>query len=163
MLSRFVVVAAALLLAAPISLAQAVKSGSCGKDGYAHLAFADGKTKTARPQPQQVGCEDISVASDGHTVGWSVLVENCCTSYPIATAVVIYKDRKTVVISPEQMVWKWHFVEEGAAVAVLSGPVHGQAAIARLYSCRTGKETASWSGTGEAPKWADDWKSEFEP
>ena len=36
----------------------------------------------------------IKIAEDGRTVGWTVLYDNCCTSYPIPLLLVIYKDGK---------------------------------------------------------------------
>jgi hypothetical protein len=36
-----------------------------------------------------------------------VLVDNCCTSYAIPTAIVVYKDGRKTVISPGQMIYEW--------------------------------------------------------
>ena len=41
-----------------------------------------------------------------------------------------------------QMVWEWRFVGEGKRVAVLSGPVHGDAAVAGLYNTDNGRVLA---------------------
>jgi hypothetical protein len=150
-----------LLFTVPSAIAQKVSRAYCGDDGKAHLVYGKGAVKTVPPQRQQVGCENISVAADGHTVAWSALVENCCTSYPIPIAVVVSRDGKKAVISPGQMIWQWHFVGRGDRVAVLSGPVHGFAAAAGLYDAHSGKVLTSWNGTGASPEWAEGWEGEF--
>lgn len=163
MFRRLAVTCAVLLLLAHAVMAQAVSRAFVGEDGKAHVVYANGAAKTIPPEQKQVGCEHISVAGDKRTVGWSVLVENCCTSYPIPTAVVVYRNRKKTIISTGQMIWKWHFIGRGDRVAVLSGPVHGWAAEAILYDVRSGKVLASWNGPGTAPEWAKGWEKEFEP
>jgi len=154
---------AVLLLLAHAVIAQTVSRAYVGEDGKAHVVYANGAAKTVPPEQRQVGCGDISVAEDKRTVGWSVLVENCCTSYPIPTAVVVYRNRKKTIIATGQMIWQWHFMGRGDRVAALSGPVHGWAAEAILYDVRSRKVLASWNGTGTAPEWAKVWEKEFEP
>lgn len=161
MLFRRTAIVAALLLSTRLAWSQAVQHARCGEDHKAHLTFADGSSETVTPAEDQVGCERITVAADRHTVGWSVLVEHCCTSYPIAISVVVRRDKKYVVIPAGQMVWDWHFVMQGEQVAMLSGPVHGNASFAGLYSSRSGKLITSWNGKGHPPRWAEGWQSEF--
>src|SRR5205085_3380860 len=55
---------------------------------------------------KQVGCDELLITPDKKTVGWSVYVENCCTSYPIPVAVVLYKNGNKTVISTPQTIWK---------------------------------------------------------
>jgi hypothetical protein len=90
-----------------------------------------------------------------------VLVDNCCTSYAIPTAIVVYKDGRKTVISPGQMIYEWHFVACGGRVAVLSGPVHGRASAASLYRVRRGELLVAWTGNGEVPDWALGWEQQF--
>ena len=159
---RFVLVSCCALLAfVPRSSAQDISRAYCGKDGKAHLVYRDDSVKTLRSEPKQVGCQDIVVTADGRTVGWSVLVENCCTSYPIPTSIVVYSGNRRTIISVGQMVWEWRFIDAGKRVAVLSGPVHGEAAEANLYDAHSGKTVATWGGEGTAPDWAADWKQQF--
>ena len=152
-----------LLVLGHTAIAQAVSRAYVGTDGKAHVVYANGAVKTVPPEQHQVGCDNVTVAGDKRTVAWSVLVENCCTSYPVPTTVVVYRDGKKIVISPGQMIWRWHFTGRGEGVAILSGPVHGSAAAATLYQARTGKALASWKGTGAAPEWAKGWEEEFPP
>jgi hypothetical protein len=162
MLLRYTLVPIISLLIADAASGQTVARAYADNDGKAHVVFANGADKTIKPQPEQVGCADVSVADDGSTVGWSVLVENCCTSYPIPTSIVVYKDGHQHVIAPGQMIWKWRFIERGSQIAVLSGPVHGSASEARLYDWH-GKQLASWDGSHAPPAWAKNWQQEFQP
>ena len=113
-------------------------------------------------EESQVGCEDLTVAKDKHTVAWSMLVDNCCTSYPIAASVVLFKDGTKVVISSPQAVWDWRFIDDGKKLAMLSGPVHGGASEALLFDTHSGEKLASWDGTGTPPPWAFGWEDQFE-
>ncbi len=159
---QFVVFASALLtLIAPIGTAQEVSRAYCGEDGKVRIRYRGGATLTAPTEPKQVGCDHVTVASDSRTVGWSVLVQNCCTSYSIPTTIVVYCKGRRTVISPGQMVWEWRFFKQGKRVAVLSGPVHGRATVAELYDASAGKAVSKWDGKGAAPIWATGWEQEF--
>lgn len=160
---RWLVSTALCFCIAPTGFAQTLLRAYCGKNGRAHLLYRNGAARTPASEPKQVGCEDISIAGDQQTAGWSVLVENCCTSYPIPTSLVLYRNRKKTVISPGLMIWQWHFVGNGDRVAVLQGPVHGWASSADLYDARSGKLLSSWEGGSSAPEWANGWKNQLEP
>jgi hypothetical protein len=162
MFRRYALVLAITLFIAHAASGQTVARAYADNDGKAHVAFANGVDKIIKPQPEQVGCADVSVADDGRTVGWSVLVQNCCTSYPISTSIVVYKDGHQHVITTRQMIWKWRFIERGSQIAVLSGPVHEGASEARLYDWH-GKQLASWDGSHIPPAWAENWQQEFQP
>jgi hypothetical protein len=152
----------ALVWFAQLAVCQTVTRAFVMADGKMRLTYANGSAKIVPPEPQQVECEAISFGKDQQIVGWSVLVPNCCTSYPVAAFVVIYQGGKKTVISTPQMIYQWHFVADGKRVAVLSGPVHGWASTAGLYDARKGKLLSSWYGEGAAPKWAAGWKKEFQ-
>ena len=154
-------IACVLLIVVQAGIAQTVSRAYVGDDGNAHLMFTNGVGSTMPRVPQQIGCESIAISPDRKTVGWSVLVENCCTSYPIPTSVVVHRKGKTSTISTGQMIWRWHFLGN-ERLALLSGPVHGWAATANLYSLRTGKILESWNGKGDAPDWAQAWENDFE-
>jgi hypothetical protein len=156
-------IATALLLFIHTAVAQTVSRAYAGEDGKARVVYANGAVKAVPPEKEQVGCESISVGADKRTVGWSVLVKNCCTSYPIATAIVLYRDGRKTIVSPPQAIYQWHFTGGGEHIAVLFGPVHGGPAGANLYDVRSGGLTASWTGKSPAPTWAKDkdWESEF--
>lgn len=152
-----------LLIAACSSPSQTIKSAYCGDDGILQTVYEDGTTKPQPKEHLQVGCDNATVADDKETVGWSVLVANCCTSYPIPTSVAVLSHGRKRVFSAEQMVWQWRFVRGAKRLALLSGPVHGNAVLATLYDVRSGRQLATWNGGGEAPSWASSWKPEFGP
>ena len=104
--------------------------------------------------------KNLRVAEDHKTVAWSVLYENCCTSYPIPLKIVIYRHGRLTRISSPQMIWDWKFVSGGQQIAASFGPVHGDASGAELYDARTGKRLASWNLKGRRPKWAEGLRSE---
>jgi hypothetical protein len=157
----FAVAALSVFTALPAS-AQAVTSALIGKDGRVEVVFANNNAaKTFPAEKGQVACENVRVAPDKRTVAWSVLIENCCTSYPVPVKVVVYREAKKAVISPGQMVWDWRFTGRGDRIAILSGPVHGRATAAYLYDARTGKQLQSWNGVGSTPGWARGWERQF--
>ncbi|HXE13403.1 MAG TPA: hypothetical protein VN633_14855 [Bryobacteraceae bacterium] len=153
--------ASLLFIVVQAGVAQTVSRAYVGHDGNAHLIFPDGTSKTISREPEQIGCENIAISPDRKIVAWSVLVENCCTSYPIPTSVVVYRKGKTFTISTGQMIWRWHFLGNNR-LALLSGPTHGGAATTNLYSLADGKIVESWNGKGDAPNWAKAWRNEFE-
>ena len=150
-----------LLIVTCSSHGQALKSASCGQDGILQLVYDDGTTRQQSKEPLQVGCDSVVLAAGKDTVGWSVLVENCCTSYPIASSVVILSRGRKRVFAAEQMVWRWKFISSAQSFAMLSGPVHGNAAQATLYDIQSGRRLATWNGSGNPPLWAVEWKPDF--
>jgi hypothetical protein len=156
-----VVAASVLLLAAHPVRGQSISQAFCGDDGKAHVVYTAGTTSVIHPEPKQVGCSYISIAEGKQTVGWAVLVKNCCESYPIAVALVVLRDGKKTVIRSPQMVWEWHFIEAGRRLALLSGPTHGRADEAGLYDAHSGKKLASWDGSDSPPVWAKAWQDDF--
>jgi hypothetical protein len=152
-----------LLIATCACCSKTIKRAYCGEDRMLHLVYADGRTKQQPKESLQVGCDNVTVADDRNTVGWSVLVENCCTSYPIPTSVAVLSHERKRVFSAQQMVWRWKFVGASRRLAMLSGPVHGEAAKATLYDIQSGRPLANWDGSGDPPSWASDWKPDFGP
>jgi len=77
------------------------------------------------PEQEQFG--EPAVARDGRTIGWLAYTPNCCTSYPIPSALVILRDGQPPrYYSEGQPIWRWAFVNDGAAVAYAVHPTHGR-------------------------------------
>ena len=159
-LASFIVL---LLITSYTAGAQTVARAYVSEDKKVHVIDSSGVEREFAPGPQQVGYDNVAIAPDHRAVGWTVLVENCCTSYPVPTSLVLYRGNKRTVISPGQMIWEWYFAGGSDRVAVLSGPVHGRAARAQLFSTQNGKLLGSWNGKGDAPQWAIGWDRQFEP
>ncbi len=141
--------------------AQTVSRAYIGEDKRVHLVFSNGATKVMTPEPKQVDCAQVAISPDHRTVAWTMLIDNCCASYPVDIAIIVYRNGHKTVITPGQMVHEWRFEPGGNRIAVLSGPTHGWAGQAQLYSI-SGKLLASWHGNGEPPSWAESWEDEFE-
>jgi len=157
---RIALILSALCLSALPVHSQIISRAFTAKDGAVRVVERSGATKSIALEPKQVGTEHLRIAPDRRTVGWSVLIENCCTSYPVPVTVNVYRDGKKVSISPDGlMVWEWRFVGRGDRIAVLYGPVHGYAAGANLYDTRNGKLLASCNTPCKAPRWANEWQT----
>ena len=152
-----------LMISASVCHGQMIKHAECETNGTLQLVYDNGTIKEQPKEPHQVGCDSATIADDRKTVGWSVLVENCCTSYPIPLSVAVVSHGRRRIFCADQMVWAWSFVSVARRLAILSGPVHGNAGEAILYDVQSGHRLASWNGSGKAPSWAFNWKEEFGP
>ena len=151
---------AGFLVAIP-ALAQKVSTFQkvyIGTDTLAHVVTRDGTDHAIPAEPEQVAVSDPRLSPDRRVAGWQVEQDNCCTSYPIPTRLVLHSRNAHRVLANGQMIYGWCFVPATAAVAVSSGTVHGmQGQNITLYSTRSGKQLKQWSGDEQAkpPAWAD--------
>ena len=131
--------------------------------GNVHFLFSDGEEFTAPKnlknwQGRQVRADSPKIARDGQTIGWLATFPNCCTSYPIPMALVIYKLNQPVrKIESDQMIWRWMFVDGGSEVAFVQGPTHGtDIGDYKLYDTKTGKLLVEVHGplSSNSPQWA---------
>ena len=162
-MTRWLYTVGVLTITVSVCHGQTIKHAECKTNGNLQVIYDDGTTKQQPKEHHQVGCDSVMIADDRKTVGWSVLVDNCCTSYPVALSVAVLSQERKRVFWAEQMVWEWKFVDGARKLAILSGPVHGSAAEALLYDVRSGRRIAIWNGSGEPPSWASSWKDEFGP
>jgi hypothetical protein len=107
----------------------------------------------------QVAVDSLKVASDGRTVGWLVEQNNCCTTYPIPTRLVVIANSRKFIFSERQMIYDWNFLGEGEQVALSIGPTHGEAIPHfLLYDTHSGRKLEDWSATSDTntppPSWA---------
>ena len=150
------------------------KKDSKYETGPLHIVYDDG-TEVVKSLPpleastdketvfNDVGFSDVHLAADRQTLGWTIDVENCCTSYPIPLRVVIFRHGKVLrTFEQGQMVWSWMFFLGGKRLAAVFGPTHGpEVGDYRLYDVRSGKllsEVFGDEGTQSlkpnAPEWA---------
>ena len=142
--------------------------------GPLHIVYGDGTevVKTLPPLKAStekdavfnaVGFSGVQLAEDRQTLGWTINVENCCTSDSIPLSLVIFRHNDVFrTFDLGQMVWSWMFVQGGERVAVVTGPTHGpEVGDYRLYDVKTGKLISEIWGEEEtqalkpdAPKWA---------
>lgn len=142
--------------------------------GPLHIVYDDGSEVVKSLPPLEasteketifndVGFSDVHLAADRQTIGWTIDVENCCTSYPIPLRVVIFRHGKVLhTFEQGQMVWSWMFFLGGKRLAVVFGLTHGpEVGDYRLYDVQSGKlisEVFGDEGTQslrpDAPEWA---------
>jgi len=148
--------------------------GSGYETGPLHIIYTDGTEVVETLPPLKpstdkevvfnaVGFSDVELAQDRQTLGWTINVENCCTSYSIPLSVVVFRQKQVLhTFDQGQMVWSWMFVEGGKQVAVVFGPTHGpEVGDYQLYDVKTGKLVSEVWGDAEtqslktdAPDWA---------
>jgi len=126
-----------------------------GSDGLAHVE-RNGRDRAISNELGQVAVEDLKVASDA--VGWLVEQNNCCTSYPVATSLVIFAAGRKRVFYERQMIYDWYFLGNGEQVALSIGPTHaGPIPHFLLYDTHSGRTLQEWWGSQSnepIPLWA---------
>ena len=149
-------------------------AGSGYETGPLHIIYSDG-TEILQTLPplkpstdkeivfNAVGFSGVELAQDRQTLGWTINVQNCCTSYSIPLSVVVFQHKQVLhTFDQGQMVWSWMFLEGGKQVAVVFGPTHGpEVGDYQLYDVQTGKLTSEVWGDADtqslktdAPGWA---------
>jgi hypothetical protein len=92
-----------------------------------------GAIKAPYSLPDQQGFRDATISSDGQMVGWLAETANCCTSYPLPTALVIYRNGMIIrTFEDTPPIFDWTFVPAQRAVAYRQQWAHG--ASPGLYS-----------------------------
>lgn len=145
-----------------------VKRAYVDSKGWVQIVTADNRTQTIRPEKWQAGggYENVSVSTDGKTVGW--LADQMLTpaeggasySYAVALRLQVWRDGRVVrsILTPGLTIQDWIFLHDGAEVAIHIAPAHGKDARACfLFDVNTGKELAHWSLDSKdpvAPDWA---------
>ena len=149
-------------------------AGSGYETGSLHIIYSDGTeiVQTLPPLKRStdkqvvfnaVGFSGVELAQDRQTLGWTIKVENCCTSYSIPLSVVVFRHKQVLhTFDQGQMVWSWMFLEGGKEVAVVFGPTHGpEVGDYRLYDVKTGNLVSEVWGDADAqslkigaPDWA---------
>src|SRR5258708_33613387 len=158
---RFFVAPWALALALP-AFAQADQGSSVtrvyldAKD-VLQIVEQNGREVVPRKEKDQVAFSSPAIAPDRKTVGWLVDVPNCCTSYPIAVTLVVYRSGKVIRrLGNESMIADWGFRAGGTQVAFYTNTVHGDLAPRyELHDVKTGRPVARWDGhlTEASPSW----------
>jgi len=100
------------------------------------------------------------LSDDATTVGWLALYPNCCTSYPIPLALVIYRNGHVLRRFKNSMaIWHWQFEAGGRQVAFEQETVHGHLSVHyELHDIASGRLLADYDGDPrpDAPDWVRD-------
>ena len=149
-------------------------AGSGYETGPLHIIYSDGTEivqtlPPLKPETDEetvfaaVGFSGVELAEDQPTLGWTINVQNCCTSYSVPLSVVVFQHKQVLhTFHQGQMVWSWMFLEGGKQVAVVFGPTHGpEVGDYQLYEVKTGKlisevwgDAVTQSLKTDAPDWA---------
>ena len=141
--------------------------------GPLHIIYSDGTQiiQTLPPLKKStdketvfnaVGFSQVQLADDQKTLGWTVEVQNCCTSYSIPLSVVVFRSGRVLHSFEERVVWNWMFLPGSKQLAVVWGATHGpEVGDYRLYDIATGGLVSEvWDDEDEqalkndAPDWA---------
>lgn len=160
--SRLIMLFFSLLSTLPPSVAagETYREAAIDKAGQLHLFTADHRDIMPQKDREQAGFAHPAISDDGTTVGWLALYPNCCTSYPIPMALVIYRNGKVLHRFGEHFpVWRWRFEAHGTQVAFAQETVHGHlGAHFELRDLASGRLIAAHDGDPEtnAPQWIKD-------
>lgn len=155
------VTCATTLFAATLLFAQSVHAPFLkvyvGTDGLAHIVDDVGKDISFPKEQGQVAVESPQLSPDKQAAGWLTDENNCCTSYPISTGLLIYSNGRKHWLGTGQMIYDWCFIKDGREVVLSAGPVHNpDGQDLRRYDTKSGKQLQEWHGDLNAarPDWA---------
>lgn len=117
------------------------------QDGALRIGTETGKVIHPESEPERegigepVGYDQINISYDGRTVGWVALYRNCCMSYHIPLALVVYSDGiKRSYTGNGLPVWRWRFLAAGTQLEFRQETVHGGMGVNfELRDFRTGE------------------------
>jgi len=143
-----------------LNASKTISKAYIDNNGNVHVVDGDGIDTKPPKEKGQASSDSIIVADDKQTVGWLAQFPNCCTSYPIALTLVIWRDGAIVHrFGDGLLIADWHFVDGGKQVAFYSNTVHGDfAPHYELRDMKSGRLLGKWHGelTKDAPKWAQE-------
>ena len=130
-----------------------VESADVGEIDDLTLVTSDGHSIKAPKISAQVAFDRPIFSPDARRVIWAALVPFSGTSYPIPTALVIFRGNKIErVIREDQCIFQVMFAEHGSAIAYYTSALHfdlGKTAHLRRLS--DGKEIGRYEIPGGAP------------
>ena len=107
-------------------------AASLGNDGDLHIVTTNGREVVVSKsddnrsvEMQQAYFENPVVSNDRRAVGSRAFYRNCCTSYEIPLALVVYADGRTHRFTGSNLpIFLWHFADDGTLIAFGQEPVH---------------------------------------
>lgn len=126
-----------------------------------HIVDAAGHETQPTPEKDQTSASSINISEDRRTVAWLAEFPNCCTSYPVALKLIVYRDGqiKHRLGNGMLILSNWHFLDGGKRVAFATNTVHGDfSPHYELHDVYSGRLLQKWEGhpTANSPKWARD-------
>ena len=138
--------------------APAIAHATIHSGAKVHIVDVDGKETVIPPQKEQVGVASLTIAGDHRTAGWLAEFPNCCTSYPVALTLIIYRDGKVIhrLHNGTLILNNWRFLDGGKRVSFATNTVHGDfAPHYEMHDVLSGRLLEKWDGhiTEKSPKW----------
>ncbi|NLR74288.1 hypothetical protein [Leeia aquatica] len=101
-----------------------------GTADQAQLSYVQDGHRIAAPRwvNEQQGVAQARVSREGRMIGWLVLTPNCCTSYPLPTALVVQWGHQHRVMREGQAIWRWSFGRQPGTVVYVTDLPHGPTA-----------------------------------
>ena len=94
-----------------------------------HIITDDGREVVPPSEKDQVGCRAPQISEDRLEAGWLIESDNCCTSYPISTVLVVFRLGKPIRRFEAGMaIMGWGFLARGKQVAYHTDVLHGTSA-----------------------------------
>ena len=94
-----------------------------------HIITDDGREVLPPLEKDQVGCGSPQISEDRTEAGWLIESDNCCTSYPISTTLVVFRFGKgTRRFESGMAIMGWGFVAHGRQVMFHTDVLHGDSA-----------------------------------
>jgi len=149
-----------LMLALPMAAhaSERYRHASIDAQGRLQIFLASGGERSPGKLHGQTGFDAAAVSADGDRVGWLALYPNCCTSYPVALALVLYRDGaiRRVFTGNGLAFSTWHFAANGRQVAFEQETVHGHRGVHyELRDIASGRLLGHYEGDPAvtAPRW----------
>jgi hypothetical protein len=107
-------------------------TANVGNDGDLHIMTTNGREIVVAKsddnrfvETQQAYFEKPELSDNQRAVGSRAFYRNCCTSYEIPLALVVYADGRTHRFTGSGLpIFLWHFADDGTMVAFGQEPVH---------------------------------------
>jgi len=110
--------------------AETYRSAIVNGSGALEILTSEGKRIVVSKQKDQTAFRDPQISPDGHAVGAQADYPNCCTSYDIPLALVVYAGGKAHRFTGSGLpIFTWRFDGEGARVAYGQQTVHASCGI----------------------------------
>jgi hypothetical protein len=101
------------------------QSATVGSDGRLVITTSNQRTIIVPKEDEQSSFGEPIVSIDRTAVGAQAEFPNCCTSYDVPLALVVYADGKVHRFKGNGLpVLQWHFADGGTRVAYGQEPVH---------------------------------------
>lgn len=145
--------------ASPRGPVETYAQAAIDEGGRLQLATTDGRSIVPRLEDEQMGFAEAAISPDRFTAGWLALYPNCCTSYPVALALVTYSSGRVRIFGGDDLpIARWRFEAEGREVSFRLETVHGGFGVRyELRDVATGELRSAFEpeAGGVAPAWVE--------